>query len=93
MARGILATSDGPDRAEGVTDAEIRGAWEAAYGDETFVQLLPAGEFPRTADVLGRQHGALWARHRPAGGEPAVVVVAAVDNLGQRQPRRGHPVA
>jgi N-acetyl-gamma-glutamylphosphate reductase len=44
MAR-ILATSTAPI-ADGVTDAEIRSAWESAYGDETFVQLLPEGQFP-----------------------------------------------
>nr|BFF10993.1 N-acetyl-gamma-glutamyl-phosphate reductase [Microbacterium flavescens] len=42
MARGILATSTAPI-ANDATDAEIRAAWESAYGDETFVQLLPAG--------------------------------------------------
>jgi N-acetyl-gamma-glutamyl-phosphate reductase len=40
MARGILATSSAPI-ADGVTDVQIREAWESAYGDETFVQLLP----------------------------------------------------
>lgn len=78
MARGILATSTAPI-AEGVTDAEIRAAWEAAYGDETFVQLLPAGQFPRTADVLGANTALIGlAIDRPAN---RVVVVAAVDNL------------
>ena len=78
MARGILATSSAPI-AHGATDAEIRGAWEAAYGDETFVQLLPPGEFPRTADVLGANTALLGlAIDRPAN---RVVVVAAVDNL------------
>ena len=78
MARGILATSTAPI-ADGATDAEIRGAWEAAYGDETFVQLLPAGEFPRTADVLGANTALLGlAIDRPAN---RVVLVAAVDNL------------
>ena len=78
MARGILATSSAPI-AEGVTDAEIRAAWESAYGDETFVQLLPAGEFPRTADVIGANTALLGiAIDRPAN---RVVVVAAVDNL------------
>jgi N-acetyl-gamma-glutamyl-phosphate reductase len=78
MARGILATSTAPI-ASGVTDAEIRDAWEAAYGDETFVQLLPEGEFPRTADVLGANTALLGlAVDRDAG---RVVVVAAVDNL------------
>lgn len=78
MARGILATSTAPI-AEGATDAEIREAWESAYADEPFVHLLPAGEFPRTADVLGANTALLGlaidrAAHR-------VVVVAAVDNL------------
>ena len=78
MARGILATSFAPI-AHGATDAEIRGAWEAAYGDETFVQVLPPGEFPRTADVLGANTALLGlAIDRPAN---RVVVVAAVDNL------------
>ena len=78
MARGILATSTAPI-ADGVTDVQIRDAWEAAYGDETFVQLLPAGRFPRTADVLGANTALLGlAIDRPAN---RVVVVAAVDNL------------
>src|SRR5690606_9271239 len=49
MARGILATSTA-QIADGATDAQIRDAWESAYGAETFVQLLPEGRFPRTAD-------------------------------------------
>ncbi len=80
MSRGILATSSAPIIA-GAGDDEIRGAWEAAYGDETFVQLLPAGEFPRTADVLGANTALLGlAIDRPAN---RVVVVTAVDNLGK----------
>ena len=78
MARGILATSTAPI-AEGVSDAEIRSAWEAAYGDETFVQLLPAGEFPRTADVVGANTALMGlAIDRDAN---RVVIVTAVDNL------------
>ena len=57
MARGILATTTARI-APGATDAEIRAAWESAYGDETFVQLLPEGSHPRTADVTGAQHRA-----------------------------------
>jgi N-acetyl-gamma-glutamyl-phosphate reductase len=78
MSRGILATSTAPI-ADGATDVDIRGAWETAYGDETFVQLLPAGEFPRTADVLGANTALIGlAIDRPAN---RVVVVTAVDNL------------
>lgn len=78
MARGILATSTAPI-ADGVTDAQIRDAWESHYAGEPFVQLLPAGEFPRTADVLGANTALLGLAIDRAANR--VVVVAAVDNL------------
>lgn len=78
MARGILATSTAP-LAPGVTDAQVRDAWETAYGGETFVQLLPEGRFPRTADVLGANTALLGLAIDRAANR--VVVVAAVDNL------------
>lgn len=78
MSRGILATSTAPI-APGVTDAQIRDAWESAYGGETFVHLLPEGRFPRTADVLGANTALMGlAIDRPAN---RVTVVTAVDNL------------
>ncbi|MCT9821460.1 N-acetyl-gamma-glutamyl-phosphate reductase [Microbacterium sp. W1N] len=78
MARGILATSSAPI-AGGATDAQIRAAWEDAYGDETFVTLLPEGRFPRTADVQGANTALMGLAIDRAAGR--VVVVAAVDNL------------
>ncbi|MCW3494069.1 N-acetyl-gamma-glutamyl-phosphate reductase [Microbacterium sp. SSM24] len=78
MSRGILATSTAPI-APGASDADIRGAWEAAYADETFVQLLPAGEFPRTADVLGANTALMGLAIDRAANR--VVIVTAVDNL------------
>ncbi|MDY0909279.1 N-acetyl-gamma-glutamyl-phosphate reductase [Microbacterium sp. CFBP9034] len=78
MARGILATSSAPIAA-GKSDDEIRGAWETAYGGETFVQLLPAGQFPRTADVLGANTALMGLAIDRAANR--VVVVTAVDNL------------
>ena len=78
MSRGILATSTAPI-VDGVSDAEIRAAWEAAYGSETFVQVLPAGHFPRTADVLGANTALMGLAIDRAAGR--VVVVTAVDNL------------
>lgn len=78
MSRGILATSTAPI-VEGVSDAEIRQAWESAYGDETFVQLLPEGSFPRTADVLGANTALLGLAIDRAANR--VTVVTAVDNL------------
>jgi len=78
MARGILATSSAPI-VDGVSDAEIRAAWEDAYADEPFVELLPAGVFPRTADVLGANVASLGLAIDRAANR--VTVVAAVDNL------------
>ncbi len=78
MARGILATSTAPI-APGATDAQIREAWESAYTGETFVQVLPEGRFPRTADVLGANTALLGLAIDRAANR--VVVVAAVDNL------------
>ncbi|WP_406245747.1 N-acetyl-gamma-glutamyl-phosphate reductase [Microbacterium sp. M] len=78
MSRGILATSTAPI-ADGVTDAQIRDAWQSAYGDETFVQLLPEGQFPRTADVLGANTALIGLAIDRAANR--VTVVTAVDNL------------
>ena len=78
MARGILATSSAPIT-PGVSDEEIRRAWEVAYGDETFVRLLPPGAFPRTADVVGANTALMGLAIDRAANR--VVVVTAVDNL------------
>lgn len=78
MSRGILATSSAK-LAPGATPASVRAAWEDAYAGETFVQLLPEGQFPRTADVLGANTALLGLAVDERAGR--VVVVAAVDNL------------
>lgn len=78
MSRGILATTSAPI-VPGASDADIRGAWEAAYGDESFVQLLPEGHFPRTADVLGGNTALMGLAIDRAANR--VVVVTALDNL------------
>jgi N-acetyl-gamma-glutamyl-phosphate reductase len=78
MSRGILATSTAPI-VPGATDAAIRDAWQAAYGDETFVQVLPEGRFPRTADVLGANTALMGLAIDRAANR--VTVVTAVDNL------------
>ena len=80
MARGILATSSAPIASD-ASDADIRGAWEAAYGDETFVHLLPAGEFPRTSDVVGANTALMGLAIDRAANR--VVVVTALDNLAK----------
>lgn len=78
MARGILATTTAPVAA-GATDDDVRAAWAAAYADETFVHVLPAGAYPRTADVVGANTALMGVGIDRAAGR--VVIVTAVDNL------------
>lgn len=78
MARGILATSTAK-LAPGATAASVRAAFEDAYASEPFVHLLPAGEFPRTADTLGANTALIGLAVDEAAGR--LVSVTAIDNL------------
>jgi N-acetyl-gamma-glutamyl-phosphate reductase len=78
MSRGILATCSAP-LAPGVDTPQARAAYEKAYGDEPFVHLLPEGQWPTTAAVLGANTVQLQLAVDPDAGR--LVVVAAVDNL------------
>ncbi|WP_024356314.1 N-acetyl-gamma-glutamyl-phosphate reductase [Leucobacter chironomi] len=80
MSRGILATSTAR-LVPGVTAQQVRSAWEDAYTAEPFVQLLPEGAFPRTADTLGANTCLMGLAIDEAAGR--VVVVAALDNLAK----------
>ena len=78
MSRGILATCSA--RLTPGTDGDTaRAAYEKAYPDDPFVHLLPAGQWPTTAQVLGANTVALQVAVDPDAGR--LVVVAAVDNL------------
>jgi N-acetyl-gamma-glutamyl-phosphate reductase len=78
MPRGILATCTARVK-PGVSPDTVRAAWEAAYADEPFVHLLPSGQWPRTADVLGSNNVHLQVALDQRSGR--VVAVAALDNL------------
>jgi N-acetyl-gamma-glutamyl-phosphate reductase len=78
MSRGILATCSAK-LAPGIDAAAARAAYEKAYADEPFVHLLPEGQWPTTAQVLGANTVALQVAVDPDAGR--LVVVAAVDNL------------
>jgi len=80
MSRGILATSTARVR-PGVTAEQVRAAWLDAYADEPFVQVLPEGTWPRTADTLGANTCLLGLAVDESAGR--VVVVAALDNLAK----------
>jgi N-acetyl-gamma-glutamyl-phosphate reductase len=78
MSRGILATCSAKLTA-GTDTAAARAAYEKAYADEPFVHLLPEGQWPTTAAVLGANTVQLQLAVDPDAGR--LVVVAAVDNL------------
>lgn len=78
MPRGILSTVSAPIR-PGVTEQDVRDAYDKAYGDEPFVHLLPAGQWPATSMVLGANTLLLQVAVDEAAGR--LIVIAAVDNL------------
>lgn len=80
MARGILATSTARLTA-GWTAAAVRSAWQDAYADEPFVELLPEGEYPRSSDVLGSNTALIGIAIDEAAQR--VITVTAIDNLGK----------
>ena len=80
MARGILATATAKV-VVGVSAADVRDAWHAAYAQETFVHLLEPGVWPATAHVVGSNHVTVQVVLDERVGR--VVAVAAIDNLAK----------
>jgi N-acetyl-gamma-glutamyl-phosphate reductase len=78
MSRGILATSTAR-LAPGATAASVREAFDNAYANEHFVHLLPAGEFPRTADTVGANTALIGLAVDEAASR--LVTITAIDNL------------
>jgi len=78
MPRGILATCTARVH-PGVTEAQVRSAWVEAYEGEAFVEVLPRGSWPRTADTLGANTVHLQVSLDERTGR--VIAVAAIDNL------------
>jgi N-acetyl-gamma-glutamyl-phosphate reductase len=77
MPRGILATVTVRPR----TGADPREVLAAAYADEPFVHVLPAGSWPHTAATAGSNSCHLQATRDVDSGR--IVVVSALDNLGK----------
>ena len=78
MSRGILATTTAP-LAPGADAADVRAAWELAYADEPFVELLPEGQWPTTAATLGANTALVQVAVDARAGK--VVTICALDNL------------
>ena len=78
MPRGILATATAR-LTPGTDAASVRAAWEAAYGEEPFVHLLPEGRWPSTGAVIGSNHVQVQVAVDERAGR--VVACCAIDNL------------
>ena len=78
MSRGILATVSAPLVGR-VSEDQARSAYAAAYDDEPFVHLLPAGQWPQTKAVVGSNAVHVQVAVDQAAGR--LVAVAAIDNL------------
>jgi N-acetyl-gamma-glutamyl-phosphate reductase len=80
VARGMLVTASAVLR-PGVGQDAVDAALDAAYRDEPFVHVLPAGTFPRLKAVAGSNACQLAAVVDPRTGR--VLVSSAIDNLGK----------
>ncbi|RBP98658.1 N-acetyl-gamma-glutamyl-phosphate reductase [Bifidobacterium aemilianum] len=83
MARGILASVSAKLTAQAMamSDGEIRAAWEQAYADEPFMVLLPQGQLPATANVLGSNTAHIQVVVDRSAGR--ISAFAAIDNLSR----------
>jgi N-acetyl-gamma-glutamyl-phosphate reductase len=78
MRRGIATTITVP-ASPGGTIEQVYAAWNKAYADRPFVQLLPTGETPDTAHVVGTNRVDMSAVHDARTGN--FVITAVEDNL------------
>lgn len=78
MPRGILATCTAPLRGDVDADA-ARKVYLDAYGDEPFVQVLPAGSWPQTSATIGANTVHVQVTVDADAGR--LVAVGAEDNL------------
>ncbi|HRE83326.1 MAG TPA: N-acetyl-gamma-glutamyl-phosphate reductase [Opitutaceae bacterium] len=78
MRRGIATTITVP-AATGATLDGVYAAWREAYGASSFVQILPTGETPDTAYVVGTNRVDMSAVYDPRTRN--FVITSAEDNL------------
>lgn len=78
MNRGILVTAYA-NLKPGITDAEIRAAYEKYYKKEKFVRVLDEGVCPQTRWVKGSNYVDVNFKTDPRTGR--VILMGAIDNL------------
>ncbi len=76
--RGILSTIYAKKN-QGVTEAEVRSAYEEFYGKSLFVRFRGKGEYPALKDVQHSNFCDLGVLLNPR--TDTVQVIAAIDNL------------
>ena len=76
MIRGIHATLYAQLRDP---DRDLQALYEARYGNEAFIDVLPAGAHPETRSVSGANQCRI-AVHQPQKGG-VVVILSVIDNL------------
>jgi N-acetyl-gamma-glutamyl-phosphate reductase len=78
MSRGILAVNTAKVRPD-FSIERLEAAYQKAYGEEVFIRVLPTGQLPQTASVLGVNTAQISLRFDQAAQR--VVIVSAIDNL------------
>lgn len=78
MRRGIATTITVP-ATPGGTIEQVYAAWKGLYANRPFVHILPAGETPDTAHVVGTNRIDISAVHDPRTGN--FILTSAEDNL------------
>ncbi|NEG90085.1 N-acetyl-gamma-glutamyl-phosphate reductase [Bifidobacterium aerophilum] len=83
MSRGILAVVSAPmsAKAASMSDDAIRAAWLNAYEGQDFINVLPQGVLPATANIIGSNAAHVQVvTDRKAG---RIIAFAAIDNLNR----------
>ena len=78
MNRGICVTAYASLK-DGVSEHDVRSAYEAAYRDEPFVRVLPEGRIPETRYVRGSNYADVNFRIDPR--TKRVVMMGVIDNV------------
>jgi N-acetyl-gamma-glutamyl-phosphate reductase len=78
MSRGILSVNTARAM-PGFSIEALREVYQDAYGDEAFIDVLPAGQLPTTAAVVGVNTAQIALSFDESSGR--VVVICAIDNL------------
>lgn len=78
MSRGILAVHH-LELSGSTTQAQVRKIYQDAYGDETFVRLLPEGTQPTTGAVLGSNFAQIAIEFD--SNTNMLTITVAIDNL------------